>query len=105
MVQKQIRASKILYALMSMSIMFAAIVGFRKRVDVVAVASTLIFGLIMYVSIGQSADKNSDKSARQIYESGQNKTLREPVTLTIDPNYIASVSTLMESKLRWPLVS
>ena len=103
-VQKQMRASKILYTLMFMSLMFAALVGFYKRIDAVGVISTLIFGLIIYVLIGQSGDKNSDKSARQIYESGQNKTLRAPATLTIDPNCLATVSALSESKLKWPLV-
>jgi hypothetical protein len=102
--QKQMRTGKNMYTLMLMSLMFSTALALQQRVDIVALGSTLIFGLIMHVWIGQSSDKNADKSARQIYESGQNKTLREPVTLTIGPNFIETVSALSESKMKWPLV-
>lgn len=103
-VQKQMRMTTIVFTLLLTMGIFSTLVVLQKRVEAEALISSLIGGALLYFMITRSSETSADKSARQIYESGQNKTLRELVTLTIHPNYIETISALSESKMKWPLV-
>lgn len=102
--QKQFRKVRMIYAFIAMLSAFTTIFSIAKKIDMALIVAVMIVGLILYVGTANVVKTQADKNARKLYESGQNKTLREVTTLTVSPDYIESQSVLLESSIKWPLV-
>ncbi len=102
--RNQIQRAKILYTLIVIFAALATIFVLSKTISFIAIVLVGFVGLIVYMTIENFFVARMDKNARRVYESGQNKTLREMTTLTISPDHIESQSSLLESRMKWPLV-
>lgn len=102
--RNQMRTKKIAFSFIVMCTSFLTLYAITKTINLAFIIGVIFVGLFSYIGIAKFFVTRLYKNARKIYESGQNKMLREVRTLTISPNYIETQSSLAENRMKWPLV-
>ena len=101
--QKKIRNMKILYAFALLPCIFI-ITFVMTKIFIIATIISLCFGLLIYKFTETAVIIRANKNTRKMYELDKNKALYQETTLTISQEYIETISSLAEGRMKWSLV-